>query len=90
MGRPFAGPLSAAGGVLALVVGLAAIDSRVRDQVVRLAGLRPATEIASVGGYVQDFVLVVVQAVRDQSMERAPLVIFTLAAMVLVLFMLRS
>ena len=39
---------------------------------------------------VGSLVAVIAQAVRDQSMERAPLVIFALAALVLVLFMLRT
>ena len=47
-------------------------------------------EIAAIATHVEEIVLVVIQAVRDQSIEHAPLVIFALAAAVLVLFMLRT
>jgi hypothetical protein len=86
------GGLTALGGLLAVVVGLAIIDYRVRDHLAGLvAGRRlPSGELASFGARLQDLLLVVLQAVRDQSLDHAPLVIFALAATVLVLFMLRS
>ena len=91
MQRPFAGKLSAAGGMVALVIGLCAIDNRVRGQVVRLLdGRGPSPEISSVNAQFQGFVFTVIQAIKDQSIEHAPLVIFGLAAMVLVLLMLRT
>jgi hypothetical protein len=91
MRRPFAGALPAAGGVVALIVGLAAVDVRVRDQIallVRSGG--PTDELVTVGNRFQELMGILVQAVRDQSIEHAPLVIFALAAMILVLFMLRT
>ena len=91
MQRPFAGKLSAAGGLVALVIGLAAIDDRVRGHVVRLFdGRGPSPEITTLGAQLQSLVFVVIQAVKDQSIEHAPLVIFGLAATVLVLLMLRT
>lgn len=87
------GGIAAAGGVMALVAGLAMIDGRVRDQVGLVLRGRPAgasDELATIGERLQDLLLVAVQAVRNQSIEHAPLVIFTLAALVLVLFMLRT
>jgi hypothetical protein len=91
MQRPFAGKLSAAGGLVALVIGLCAIDDRVRDQFARLVdGRGPSPEIATVVARLQDLAFIVIQAVKDQSIEHAPLVIFGLAAMVLVLLMLRT
>jgi hypothetical protein len=91
MRRPFTGALPAAGGVAALIAGLAAIDERVRDQIVMLVrGGGPSREIVTVGNRFQELVMILVQAVRDQSIEHAPLVIFALAAMILVLFMLRT
>jgi len=88
--RPFAGVFAAVGGVLALVVCLAAIDTDVRQQVAAIFTRTAPTEVASVTADVRDLGLVVVQAVSDQSIEHAPLVIFALAASVLVLFMLRT
>jgi hypothetical protein len=91
MRRPFAGALTAAGGLLALVIGLAAIDERVRDQVTRVIQRGgPTEELTTMGARLQDLVAIGAQAVRDQSIEHAPLVIFALAAAVLVLFMLRT
>lgn len=89
--RPFSSGLAAAGGLCALVIGLAAIDDRVRDQVARafISG-GPTEEIASVGSRLQEMAMIAAQAVRDQSIEHAPMVIFALAAMVLVLFMTRT
>jgi hypothetical protein len=87
----FSGPLTAVGGVSVLLLGLAAIDERVRGQIVSLLrGGAPSAELASVGEQVEGLAVTVMQALRHQSIEHAPLVIFALAAMVLVLFMLRT
>lgn len=89
--RPLIGGLTAAGGVVALVVGLAAIDERVRNEVARaIAGSAASDEIVTAGSRLQDIALVVAQAVRYQSIEHAPMVILALAAAVLVLFMTRT
>lgn len=89
--RPFSSGLATAGGLCALVVGLAAIDDRVRDQVARaFTSGGPTEEFASVGSRIQEMAMIAAQAVRDQSIEHAPMVIFALAAMVLVLFMTRT
>ena len=84
------GGATAMGGALALVLGLAVIDDRVRDAIGRLAsGRAPAGELATVGDRFQDLLGIAMQAIRDQSIENAPLVIFALAALVLVAFMTR-
>lgn len=89
--RPLGSWLAAAGGVCALLVGLAAIDDRVRDQLVSaFARQGPTEEIATVGSRIEEIVTVLAHAVRDQSIEHAPMVIFALAAMVLLLFMTRT
>ena len=91
MKRRYTGALTAIGGVFALGIGLAAIDDRVRAQITHLAsGTGPSSEIVSISARVQDLAFVALNAVRDQSFDHAPLVIFALAAMVLVLFMLRT
>ena len=89
--RPFASGLAAAGGVCALLIGLAAIDDRVRDQLVSaFARQGPTEEIATLGSRIKEIVTVIAQAVQDQSIEHAPMVIFALVAMVLLLFMTRT
>lgn len=80
-----------AGGLCALVIGLAAIDARVRDQVARVfARQGPTAEMASIWSQLEEMAVIVAHAMRDQSIENAPMVIFALAAMVLVLFMTRT
>jgi hypothetical protein len=92
MARPsMFGGLTAVGGACGLVLGLAIIDERVRDQLARmLSGGGPTSELVSAGGRAQELTEILMDAVRDQSIEHAPLVIFALAAMLLVLFMIRS
>jgi hypothetical protein len=91
MRPPSSGSLIAGAGVAAVVLGLAVIDDRVRDQLAMLmSGRGPTAEMIGAGTWLEDLVALVVQAVRDQSMAHAPLVIFALAALVLVLLMLRT
>jgi len=72
-----------------LVLALVAIDDRVREQIVLRIGRGPTAQIADVGSRIGDVAMIVAVAARDQSIEHAPLMIFVLAASVLVLFMLR-
>jgi hypothetical protein len=78
-------------GICAIVVGLAVIDERVRSEVTALVnGRASAVEIAGVSGRVQELGLVAMHAVRDQSIEHAPLTLFALVALVLFALMLRT
>ena len=79
-----------AGTVAILLLVLVAADDRVRDQVSQRLSARPTVELASASRQVRDLTTVIVEAARDQSLGHAPLLIFTLAAAVLVLFMLRT
>ena len=89
--RPLSSALAAAGGLCALLIGLVAIDDRVRDQVATVfARQGPTAEISSYASRLEEMAAIVGHAVRDQSIEHAPMVIFALAAMVLVLFMTRT
>ena len=89
--RPFSGGLAAAGGGVALLIGLAAIDDRVRNQMtMAFANRGPTQEITSIGERLQDMAAILAQGVRDQSIAHAPMVMFALAAMILVLFMTRT
>ena len=82
--------LTVAGGLCALIAGMAAIDGDVRKELARvMSGQGLSPQIASIGWRVREFADVAVRAMREQGMEHTALVIFGLAAAVLVLFMLR-
>jgi hypothetical protein len=72
-----------------LLVALVCIDDRVREQLA-LRVTRPTAELAREGKRVGDLTSVVVQVAREQSAAHAPMLTFTLAAGVLVVFMLRT
>jgi hypothetical protein len=88
--RPVFSGLTAVGSVGALVAGLAVIDPRVREEITALFSRGPADDLAKVGTGVQDLIALVFVAVRDQTIDHAPMVIFALAAIVLVMFMMRT
>jgi hypothetical protein len=79
-----------AGAVLVLLGVLMSLDPRVREAVRFTDASRPATEVMQAGGRARDLALVLLEVARDQSIDHAPLMIFTLAAAVLVLFMVRT
>jgi hypothetical protein len=79
------------GALGALLMTLVAVDDRVREQVsIRFSGGSASAQLGAAGAHVRDLGAVVMDAVRDQSIEHAPLLIFVLAATVLVMFMLRT
>lgn len=90
MRRAFGEALMSAGVLAVLLLVLVAVDDRVREQIALRFSARPAVELANVGERARDLTSVVMEAVRDQSIEHAPLLIFVLAATVLVMFMLRT
>ena len=80
----------AAGGLCALLIGLAAIDDRVRDQVARVfARQGPTAEMASIGSRFEEMAVIVAHAMRDQSLEHAPMVISRWLPWAFVLFLTR-
>jgi len=82
--------LAGAGGIVALFVGLAVIDSRVRGAAAELVtGHVGAPELAATA-HAQEFLSIVMLSVKDQSLAHMPLVVFSAAAMALVVFMLRT
>jgi hypothetical protein len=89
MRRVLGDALISAGTVLVLLVVLVSIDERVRDRVSALA-TPSRSGIVSVGTQVSDVSRAVFDAARYQSVEHAPMMIFAVAATVLVLFMLRT
>jgi hypothetical protein len=82
--------LTVAGGLCALVAGMAAIDGNVRQELARIAsGQGPSPEITSIGWHVREYVVVAAHFMREQSIQNSALVIFGLGATVIVLFLLR-
>ncbi len=72
------------GGVL---VALATVDARVRDKVGGV--LSGADSLTPFGDRITDVGSVIVTAIRHQSIENAPLMIFAVVGAVLFLFMVR-
>jgi len=90
MRRAFAADaLMSACTVVILLLVLMAVDENVRTQIWRRAST-PSVELVGVGYQVRNLAHVIVEAARDQSLAHAPLLIFALAATILVLFMLRT
>jgi hypothetical protein len=90
MRRVFREALMSAGTVALLLLVLVAVDDRVRGELSTRFVAHPSVELAAAGQHARDFTTVIVEVARDQSREHAPLLIFALAATVLVLFMLRT
>ena len=90
MRRAWSEALLTVGTLTILLMVLIAVDSRVRDQISMHVLSRPSTQIAAAGQQARDFTSVIVDVARDQASTHAPLLIFALAATVLVLFMLRT
>ena len=75
----------------ALVFLLASLDDRVHEQIsMRLAPGQASAQVAEAGATVRNLTGVVATAVRDQSIEHSPMVIFVLVGTGLLLFMLRT
>ena len=90
MRRVFGDAVISLSAVLALLMMLVSIDPRVRYQVAGVWGGSDASPVTSLGHQLSDVSKVVLSAARDQGIDNAPLMIFALAATVLVLFMLRT
>lgn len=82
--------MASIGGATALVAGLLVLDPRLRQQANALANGEPSNDLVSMNAQVQDILFTTLAVLRDYSLDNAVLVIFALAATVLVLFMLRT
>ena len=79
-----------AGTVALILLALVAFDDRIREQVSKSLMTRPVAELSSTGQRVENLTTLVIAVARQQSSAHAPLLIFTLAGVVLVVFMLRT
>jgi hypothetical protein len=87
MRRVFGDAIISLCAVLGLLLMLVAIDPRVRYQATSMWGGSTTTSISK---DLAEISTVVLSSVRDHGIDNAPLMIFALAATVLVLFMLRT
>jgi hypothetical protein len=87
MRRLFNDAMISAGALLVLLIALVSIDDRVRDHI---AGSMRGASIAGTGAQLGNLGSIMLEAAFDQSVAHAPLTIFAVAAVVLVLFMLRT
>ncbi len=90
MRRAFGEALMSAATVAFLLLVLVSFDDRVRTEFSTRFVAHPTEQIAAAGHQARTITTVIAAAARDQSLAHAPLLIFTLAATVLVLFMLRT
>lgn len=88
MRRVFGDAVISISAMLALLLMLVAIDPRVRIQMTSVWGGSGTT--SSVGQDLGEVSDVVLMSIRDHGIDNAPLMVFALAATVLVLFMLRT
>ena len=91
MHRAIRDAMLTAGSALPLVLALVLLDDRVRLQISAVIDTRhPGDALAGMGGRASNVMAIVLLAAKTQSLDHAPLVIFAVAAAVLVLFMLRT
>ena len=90
MRRAISDAMMTAGGALVVVIALVAFDDRVREQVSLQLSSRPSDLMTDAGRRLHDVASVLIASAHQQSLAHAPLMFFTLAGIVLVLFMLRT
>ena len=90
MRRVFGDALISAAALVVLLIGLVAIDDRVRERVMSVIRTgEVSSSVSSVTSMANDVAGVLMMAARDQSLDHAPLAVFVVAATALVLAMLR-
>jgi hypothetical protein len=85
--RDWAGSLC---GFLVVFGALVAVDDRVGRHVRALVSHTPAGEVNEVTNRFSALGQAIVMAARDQSIDHAPMLVFTAVAIVLVFFMVRT
>lgn len=90
MRRAFGEVLMSAGTVALVLLALVVFDDRVRDAISRHVSTGPSAELATAEMHVRSLTSVITLVARDQSLAHSPLLIFALAAAILVVFMLRT
>lgn len=89
--RAIGDALISVGSLCALIAMLAVFNPEVREQIsMRIGAGQPAAQVSNAEANVRSVVSIVLVSARDLSIEHAPLMIFVLMAIVLILFMLRT
>jgi hypothetical protein len=83
--------VAATASLLVLIGGLAMLDERVRAALAQLAdGGGPTGELGQARATIEGTARLIIDVIREQSMEHAALTLFAIGAMALVLFMTRT
>jgi hypothetical protein len=91
LNRPGIGEAAASAFCLVAVLGmLVAVDGRVRERFSALISEASSEGLTSWEVRAEAFGNAVVQAARDRSLDQAPLLVFTVVAAALLIFMLRT
>ena len=90
MQRAHIGWMASVGGAATLVGGLLALDPQLRRQATSLANGQAPGELVALNSRAQDVLFGTVSVLKDYSLDNSILVIFAVAALVLVVVMLRS
>ena len=90
MRRAVGDALMSAGVLAVLLIALVSTDVRLREQVTLAIDSMPESGLSGVQGQLQEIGSVIVSAVRYHSIEHASLMIFVVAATVLVVCMVRT
>ena len=90
MQRVLSDALISAGALTVLLIGLVAIDDRVRERIVSVVeNGEVSSSVGAVTRTVSDVTGILLLAARDQGIDNAPMAVFVVAATALVLAMLR-
>ena len=90
MRRAFGDMVISLGAVLVLLITLVSVDPRVRQELSPIWEAPGTSALTMLSRQLGEVSSVVVSVARDQGIANAPLMIFALAASVLLLFMLRT
>jgi hypothetical protein len=89
IGRSFGETMLSIGALGALLTAIVLVDDRVREQVsMRFSGRTVSDELHSASVHAKEIAGVVMMAARDHGLEHGPVVLFAIAAVVLVVLML--
>jgi hypothetical protein len=77
-------------GFMAVLVTLVVFDDRVARQLAIMSRHNPQREVVVMRDWLEALGSALALAVRDQSIEHAPMLVFTAVAILLVIFMVRT
>ena len=81
---------TSAAGFMTVLTTLVVFDERVAHQFAILSKRGPDRELVVMRDWLSSFASVVMVVARDQSLDHAPMLVFTMVAILLVIFMIRT